>query len=229
MNTSTIFMTMLFTGITCSLGCGTVTTPFVLGSLIGEGYSVQDSRRAILLFSVGKALCLTALGLLASIFGEIVLTQIENIYPNFTIWFVRALTFVLGVRILYKALKSTPSEANSSGCSSCKSSCSIKSSCNKSSSKIKLPKSYFLAGALYATIPCGPLFANLTYASTMTPILAMLLLFSFAIVNSIIPVLVFATIIGTANKEFSIQSSDFLKYIKIAGGIILILASFFKV
>lgn len=93
----------------------------------------------------------------------------------------------------------------------------------------KISKSYFLAGLLYATIPCGPLLTCLTYASTMNSLTAMLLLGLFGIVNSIIPVFLFASLVGVANTEFTKTSADYLKYIKLSGGLILIYASIFQV
>ncbi len=234
-----IFGTMMLTGLMCSMGCGTVTTPYILGSLLGGGYDVQQSRQALLVFSFGKIAALAVLGLLASLFGTFILTQIESLYPSFTIWLVRGLTLFLGIQLIYTTLlseffKKKETLAHVSGevsscASSCSSSCSSASSCGKMSSKIKVPKSFFLTGALYALIPCGPLIANITYASTMSPFVAILFFALFGVVNSIIPVVFLATLVGMANSEFLKNSQSMLKYIKIIGGIILVLAAIYKV
>ncbi|OOB78748.1 MAG: hypothetical protein ATN34_02500 [Epulopiscium sp. Nele67-Bin002] len=222
MSTSMIFSSILFMGLTCSLGCSSVSTPFILGSLLGEGYDVQTSRKAMLLFSLGKVISLSFLGLLSAIFGSIVLTYVEQAYPNTTMWIVRIATLLLGIAILYSALKK---DACGSGCGSCPSS---KKCGSKSAPNIR-KKSYLFAGALYATIPCAPLVTTLTYASTMTPILAMALAGLFGVVNSIIPILFYASMVGLANTEFTRDAPKFVKYIKITGGIILIYAAIFQV
>ncbi len=233
-----IFSTVLFMGFTCSMGCGTVSMPFLLGSLLGDGGNISDSRKAITIFSIGKVVSLMLMGMLASIFGNIVLTSIEGLYPDITIWVIRIATFLLGAKVLYITVKYEFLNKNNdevpSGCSSC-SGCAKSQECGSSSeiteisTEVKTSKSYFFAGLLYATIPCGPLLTCLTYASTMNIIWAMLLLGAFGIVNSIIPVFFFASLVGVANNEFRDKSADFLKYIKFSGGLILIYASIFKV
>lgn len=236
MTTSLIFATVLFMGFTCSFGCGTVTTPFMLGSLLGDGRTIEESRRAITMFSVGKVVSLMVMGLLAAIFGNIVLTSVEQIYPDLTIWIIRILTAFFGIKILYQTIKQdflpTKGQEEASSCSSC-------SGCSKSKAMTcggdsaegigKIPKSYFLAGLLYATIPCGPLLTTLTYASTMNILVAVLLLGLFGIVNSIVPVFFFASLVGMANSEFEKTSKKFLKYIKLSGGVILLYAAIYKV
>lgn len=233
-----IFASVLLMGFTCSMGCGTVNTPFVLGSLLGDGKTISESRKAITLFSIGKVTSLMLMGLLASIFGGIVLTKVETLYPSSTIWVIRIATFIFGSKILYSTLRyeifPQKQDENSSPCSTCSGCSKASSGCGSSvdvvqDAQTKTSKTYFLAGLLYATIPCGPLLTCLTFASTMNSILAMLLLGLFGIVNSIIPVFFLATMVGMANTEFNKSSTDYLKYIKLSGGIILIYASIFQV
>ncbi|OON99334.1 MAG: hypothetical protein ATN35_13120 [Epulopiscium sp. Nele67-Bin004] len=236
LTTSMIFASILFMGLGCSMGCGTVNTPFMLGSLLGDGHDIHESRRAMMLFSLGKVVALSMYGLLAATFGTIVLDAIESVYPSATRWIIQIATFALGARIIYLTLKkpaeeTTVSSAEAgcapSSCASCKSGCGPKPTPVKSTKK--MPKSYFFAGMLYSAIPCAPLSTSLIYASTMTPLMGMLLLGSFGIVNSIIPVFVYASLIGIANREFSENSKKYLKYVKLSGGIILIFAAIFKV
>ncbi len=231
MTTSVIFGTVLFMGFTCSMGCGTVSTPFLLGSLLGDGGSVAESRRAITLFSIGKIISLMTMGLLTAIFGNIVLTSVETFYPEITVWVIRIATILFGGKILYTTIRYEflpQKEGAVSPCSSC-SGCSKATSCDAAVDIKKPNKSYFLAGLLYATIPCGPLITCLTYASTMNLLVAMALLGMFGIVNSIIPVFFFASLVGLANTEFTKYSQRYLKYIKLSGGLILIYAAIFQV
>ncbi len=237
MTTLTIFSTMLLLGFTCSLGCGTVATPFVLGSLLGEGQDIHESRRAILIFSLGKIVTLTVLGFLASLFGSVVLTAVENVYPNATIYLVRLLTTVLGVRIIWSGVqtwrKSKMQGAVASGCSGCPSSvgCPSKGGCGSASprkedaQKLAHRGSFFMAGVLMASIPCGPLLMALTYASTMNLVTGTLLLTSFGFVNSIFPVVFYASLVGLANREFKRDAPALVQFIKPAGGVILIYAA----
>lgn len=233
MTMSAIFATVLLMGFTCSMGCGTVSTPFLLGSLLGDGGNISQSRRAIALFSLGKIVSLMSMGLLASIFGNMVLTAVEGLYPQATIWVIRIATLAFGLKILYSTLKYEffPQKVAVTACASC-SSCPSAGGCGSKSempSWFKGKTSYFLAGLLYATIPCGPLLTCLTYASTMNSFTAMALLGAFALVNSIIPVFFFASLVGMANGEMQKDSKDFLKYVKLSGGLILIYASIFQV
>lgn len=231
MTTSVIFASVLFMGFTCSMGCGTVSTPFLLGSLLGDGGSVDESRRAITLFSIGKIISLMTMGLLTALFGNIILNSVSEIYPDITIWVIRFATIGFGAKILYSTLRYEffpPKNQPEASCSSC-SGCSKASSCG-STTEMKAPsKSYFLAGLLYAMIPCGPLLTCLTYASTMNLLLAMALLGLFGVVNSILPVFLFASLVGIANSEFTKYSQQYLKYIKLSGGLILIYAAIFQV
>lgn len=237
MTTLTIFSTMLLLGFTCSLGCGTVATPFVLGSLLGEGKDIHESRRAILIFSLGKVVTLTVLGFLASVFGSVVLSAVESVYPNATIYLVRLVTAVLGIRIVWSAIqtwrKPKTAEAVTSPCGGCPSNsgCPSKGGCGgvaprkEDAQKLAHRGSFFLAGVLMASIPCGPLLMALTYASTMHVVTGTLLLTSFAIVNSIFPVVFYASLVGLANREFNRDAPSLVQYIKPAGGVLLIYAA----
>lgn len=272
MTTATIFATVLLMGFSCSIGCGAISTPFILGSLLADSGTITQSRRAVFVFSIGKVISLIVMGLLSAIFGSILLSYIEVLYPNATVWVIKIATILFGGKILYTTLKNDfttqedvdtksiditrnnitqikyensyanfgdmnnmtttsncASNTTKSGCGGCKS----KSKCGVIPQEIlteeKIPKSYFLAGLLYATIPCGPLVTCLTYASTMNPVLAMLLLGLFGIVNSILPVIFLSHIVGMANTEFKTKSIGMIKYIKLSGGLILIYAALFKV
>lgn len=228
-----IFATVLFMGFTCSLGCGSVSTPFLLGSLLGDGTDVNKSRQAMMFFSVGKIISLMFMGMLSAIFGSIVLSYVSELYPDITIWIIRIATFLFGSKVLYttvkhKFLKKTEEASTGcgSGCGGCKSRCGSATPVPEAE---KPSRSYFLAGLLYATIPCGPLVTCLTYASTMHVLTAMILLGLFGLVNSIIPVFFLASLVGLANTEFTKNSAAFLKYIQLSGGVILIYASIFLV
>lgn len=233
MTTLTIFLNVLFMGFTCSMGCGTISTPFLLGSLLGDGGTISESRRAITVFSIGKVVSLMFMGLMSAIFGNIILSNIEQLYPNATIWVIKIATILFGSKILYNTIRYEflPNKSeNTSGCSSC-SGCKSQSSCGSANIKNndEPRKSYFFAGLLYATIPCGPLLTCLAYASTMNIITAMILLGLFGIVNSIIPVFFLASVVGLANDEFTKNSAKYLKFVKLSGGIILIYAAIFQV
>ncbi len=228
MLTLSIFTSVLIMGFACSFGCGTITTPFILGSLLAEGQDIKESRKAIALFSLGKIVSLALMGLLSSLFGAVVLEFIEQAYPNSTVWIVRTLTILFGLWLIYTTVKPVVNSGVSSKQSFC-SSCSSCSNCSSSPySNFLLRKGfYFGAGALYAAIPCAPLVTTLTYASTMPAILAMLLLALFALVNSIVPVLGYASLVGLANIEIAKDAPQYVKYMKLFGGIILIVASFY--
>lgn len=231
----TIFATVLFMGLTCSVGCGSVSTPFLLGSLLGDGADIRQSKKAIIFFSVGKIISLMAMGLLSAIFGSIILSYIEQLYPNVTIWIIRIATFLFGGKILYSTLKNQffnkkteeTTSACGGGCAGCKSRCASATVPEVKEGKPSM--AYFLAGLLYAIIPCTPLVTCLTYASTMHFVPAVVLLGLFGVVNSVVPVFLFSSIVGLANKEFSKNSAAFLKYIRLSGGLILIYASIFVV
>ncbi len=239
MTTLMIFSSIIALGFGCSFGCGTVTTPFILGSLLAEGQDIKKSRQAMLLFSIGKVLSLSFMGLLASLFGSAVLSYVESIYPESTIWIVRTLTITFALWLLYSVLR----KDKCASCKTCAGSANTSINIPTYSSLYEEAKEdeprnlaskvnkgfYFGTGALYSTIPCAPLLTALGYASTMSPPLAMLLLALFGIVNSLVPVFGFASIVGLANKEFKRDAPQYLKYIKISGSVILILSAIYKV
>ncbi len=220
MSTLMIFSAVTVMGFGCSFGCGTITTPFILGSLLGEGGSIHASRKSIALFSLGKVLALSVMGLLASLVGTTILSSVEAIYPQSTVWILRAITIAFGLWLLYSAFFQKSCK-NASACTSC-------------SSQTSLPHTnirkgfYFGAGALYATIPCVPLISALGYASALSPIPAILLMALFGVVNSIVPVLGYASLVGLANIEFAQKAPMYIKYIRAAGGCVLLAAAIFK-
>lgn len=280
MTTLTIFSTMMIMGLTCSLGCGTVATPFILGSLLGEGKDIAESRRGILIFSLGKVMTYALFGLAASLFGAVILGFVEELYPNATIWLVRGVTFFLGAKIIASSLSekkekveesveepvetkmevisscggcpsqtvttaccpsggcpsqqtteiSPAPETASSGCSGCGSGGGCTTSPKAEQSKVLAHKgSFFWAGALMASIPCGPLLTALTFASTMDVFTGTLLLFCFGVANSIFPVLFYASLVGLANREFHRDAPTMVRHTKHMGGAILMYAAIFMV
>ncbi len=220
MTTLMIFTSIIIMGFACSFGCGTITTPFILGSLLGEGQNIKASRNAIALFSLGKIVSLSVLGLLSSLLGATILDMVESVYPNSTVWVIRIFTCLFGVWLLYGVFFKKQSCCRAESCCGCSGSLS-------SSPKLMRRGFYFGAGVLYSIIPCAPLLTTLGYASTMSPIAAMLLLAVFGIVNSIVPLFGYASLVGMANVEFALKTPQFVKYIKIFGGLLLIGASFF--
>lgn len=213
MTTSMIFLSIITLGLSCGLGCGSVTTPFLLGKLLGEGKDTKESMKAVGLFSVGKILVLSLLGMFAALLGIVVLDTIESIYPTSIVWITRVMTFLFGLVIIVSVFRKT-------NCGNCR---------NCTSKKIKIfdHTSYFVAGILYAIIPCTPLMTALTYANTMTPILGFLLLLTFGITNSIIPVLIYSPIIGTVNFKVLTDIYKFSKGLKLFGGLLLMGLVFF--
>ncbi len=220
MSTLMIFSAVAVMGFGCSFGCGTITTPFILGSLLGEGTSIHASRKSIALFSLGKVLALASMGLVASLVGTTLLSSVETIYPQSTVWILRAVTVVFGLWLLYSAFFQKSCN-NTAACTSCRSQTSLPHTNVRKSF-------YFGVGALYATIPCVPLISALGYACTLSPILAILLMAVFGVVNSIVPVLGYASLVGLANAEFAQKAPMYIKYIRGAGGCILIAAAIFK-
>ncbi len=239
MTTGMIFMSMLFMGFSCSVGCGSVASTFVLGTQIGEDGSIESCMKAILLFCLGKIVSLAIMGFLSAIFGTIILNYIETVYPNSTIWIVRGVTCMFGIAVIASAFRKkekqqaieTQEAGGCSSCAGCASSCSSKQAvATKTKSSEKMMKgSYFFAGLLYATIPCAPLVTTLTYASTMTPILGTALLALFGVVNSIVPVCLHATIIGQANSELAKETPYLMKPLKVLGGGLLMYMGLFVV
>ncbi len=211
-----IFSAVAVMGFGCSFGCGTITTPFILGSLLGEGNSIHNSRKSMVLFSLGKVVALAVMGLLASLLGATLLSSLEEIYPQSTAWLMRGVTLLFGAWLLYAVF--FQKSCKDTGCGACSS--------HISPTRIPLRKGFYMgAGALYATIPCVPLLTTLGYASALPPALAMLLLAVFGVVNSIVPTLGYASLVGLANAEFAQKTPLFVKYIRAIGGCVLIFSA----
>lgn len=230
MTTATIFVTMLLMGFSCSVGCGSVSSSFILGTQIGGKSSVRDCMKIIAVFSLGKVIAYGCMGLLSSIFGNMVLGYIEDFYPNSTVWLVRIITTLFGISIIYSGLKKKKVAEVDSGCGS---SCSTCGGCpSKAVKPIEPPKfikrgSYFFAGALYAMIPCSPMIAGLTYASTMNILSGTLLMAFFGMVNSLIPVLLYAPLLSKANDELGRAVPRIMKPLKVFGGGLLLYVGLF--
>lgn len=229
MTTAMIFASMLLMGFSCSMGCGSVSSSFILGTQIGGQGSVRSCVKAVALFSVGKIIALALMGCLSATFGSIVLNVVEEIYPNSTVWVVRVVTCLFGIFVVLSAVRgggTAPTQTcPSSACASCPSMCKPKES--GKAKRFAARGSYLFAGFLYAIIPCGPLITTLTYASTMSPLLGTLLLTLFGIVNSIVPVGIYAPVIGRANTELGKVTPYLMRPLKVFGGGLLLYVGLF--
>lgn len=235
MTTGMIFVTMLLMGFSCSTGCGSVSSSFILGTQIGETTTIKDCMKTIAIFSLGKVIALGILGFLSAVFGSMVLGYVETIYPNSTVWLVRVITCVFGVGVIYSGLTRKKVTQEGSADSGCGSSCASCSGCATKAKAIKplaakqiaVKGSYFFAGFLYAMIPCSPMILGLTYASTMNVLSATLLLVFFGIVNSFVPVFLYAPVIGKANDELGKMTPRLMKPLKVFGGGLLLYVGLF--
>lgn len=208
MTLTMIFSSVLLTGIGCGIGCGSISTPFLLSRMVGEQLDSKNCIRVSLLFLMGKTAMLALLGLLSALIGGTVLTCVQSIYPNVTKWIFRLLLICTAALLLFRTLRKPE-------CGHCK-------SCAADKSSRLLTLSYPLTGAIYAAIPCTPLVLALTYAATMKPVMAVLLLVGFGLVNSAIPVLLYAPLTGVIVKKIREEIPQLMKYVQFAAVVALL-------
>lgn len=203
MSVAMIFTTVMMTGLGCGVGCGSLSTPLLVGKMLAEARSKKGCIIAVGLFSLGKILMYILLGILAALFGSIVIESMEAILPNITQNIFRILSVFFGLVIIRNAFKKNKCDS----CTKCGSN-------NRFLSKFK-DSSYFVIGLIYAVIPCSPLVIALTYASGMSPILASLLLLCFGVVNSIFSVVIYAPIVGTIIGKMQEEIPQYYKWIQV--------------
>ncbi len=202
MSVTMIFATVMMTGLGCGVGCGSLSTPLLVGKMLGEARSKKGCMIATGVFSMGKILMYMLLGILAARFGSIVIESIEKILPNITQNVFRIISVFFGLVIIKNAFKKNQ-------CGSCK-------QCGRSNrllSKFK-NSSYFVIGLIYAVIPCSPLIIALTYAAGMNPVLAGLLMLCFGVVNSIFSVVIYAPMVGTIIGKMQEEIPQYYKWIQ---------------
>ena len=215
MSTAMIFATVMTTGLGCGIGCGSLSTPLIVGKMLGEARSKKDCMIATGIFSAGKILMYMLLGMLAAIFGSIIIDKIQELLPNVTQSIFRIVSIFFGTVIIRDAFKKQ-------SCSSCK-------QCGTNHTILHKFKdsSYFVIGLIYAVIPCSPLIIALTYSASMKPMLAALLMFCFGIVNSIFSVIIYAPIVGTIIDRMQVEIPQYYKWIQVLAGLMLIKMAIF--
>lgn len=67
MTQAMIFSTVLLTGAGCGVGCGSISTPFLISRMVGEQRGTKECMQASGLFLIGKLCMLSVLGLLSSL------------------------------------------------------------------------------------------------------------------------------------------------------------------
>lgn len=205
-----IFCTVMITGLGCGLGCGSLSTPMLIGRMIGEARTTKECIIATGIFSLGKILMYMILGFFSALFGNMILENVQKVYPSITQNVFRLMSIVFGTLILINTLKKKK-------CSSCR---TYKTN-NLLLSRFK-DSSYLMIGLIYAVIPCSPLFIALTYATGLDPVIAVLLMLCFGIVNSIFSVAIYAPIVGTIIGKMKVEIPQYFKYIQVFSAIILI-------
>lgn len=210
MSVMMIFATVMMTGLGCGLGCGSLSTPLLVGKMLGEARTKKGCMIATGIFSLGKILMYMLLGVLAAVFGGIIIESVQEMLPNVTQNVFRIVSVLFGGMIIKNAFKKNK-------CSSCK-------QCGSTSaffSRFKDP-SYFVIGLIYAVIPCSPLIIALTYAAGMSPALAALLMLCFGVVNSIFSVIIYAPIVGVIISKMQEEIPEYYRWIQVLSAIMLI-------
>ena len=210
MSTAIIFMSVMTTGLGCGVGCGSLSTPLVVGKMIGEARSKKGCMLVTGIFSAGKILMYMILGVLSAIFGGMIIDTVQQLLPNVTQNLFRIVSIGFGLVILRNAFRKNK-------CGSCKQ-CG---STGKFLSRFK-NSSYFVIGLIYAVIPCSPLIIALTYAAWMEPMIACLLMLCFGVVNSIFSVIIYAPIVGAVIGRMQEEIPQYYKWIQVLAAVMLI-------
>ncbi|CDM70296.1 putative membrane protein [Clostridium bornimense] len=208
-----IFSTVIMTGFGCGIGCGSISTPLLIGKMIGEGRNKRECIKAVSIFTLGKISIYIILGLLVSVFGGFIIEYFGQKFPSIISNVFRVISIIFAFIIILNIVKHKQ-------CSCCK-------SCKANSSKFeRLNKmSYFIIGLIYGLIPCSPLIISLTYAATLDIFLAMALMLCFGVANSIFSVIIYAPLIGQIVIKIKEEIPQYYKIVQLlSAGIILLMA-----
>lgn len=217
LNLGAAFLTVIAMGLSCGIGCGSISTPFIITRVLGEEKNTKQSFKAVLFFTFGKILMLGFLGFSTSLLGIAVLNILMEALPFDVQYLFNILCFLFGCSIIYNAFKNKT-------CFSCNNCNADKK--NEIIKKLSSYNSYLLSGAIYAFIPCVPLTASLAYSATISPFWGALLLVCFGFANSISSLLVYAPVTGWAVSKMKKEIPQFMKGIKvIAGGLLIVIST----
>lgn len=208
-----IFITVMITGAGCGVACGSLSTPLLIGKMLGEEKTVKDCIKSTLTFAIGKITMYVFLGALSSKCGNIIINILQDIYPDMGKILFKIVSIIFAVIIIINTLKNNK-------CSSCG---------NCSNKKILFEKgknsSYFIIGLIYGIIPCSPLAIALTYAAGMNLFTSCMLMFFFGSANSIFSVIIYAPVVGKIISRMKEDLPGHYQWIQILAGIMIIVMS----
>lgn len=215
MTVGVIFLTVILTGFGCGIGCGSLSTPLVFGQMIREKRTQKECIAAMLIFTAGKVIMYTFLGILAAVFGNILIDQLQGIYPNITKNLFRLVSVLLGGIMLYEAFH----KKNCQGCKQCRGNTKVFGPIKRTS--------YFVYGILYALMPCSPMLLVLTYAVGFKIYQAGLLLLCFGLANSLFSLIIYAPLLGTIISRMKTELPYQYKWIQAFSAVVIMFLPFF--
>lgn len=216
-------------GLSCSAGCGSVSTPFLTAYVLGKGKNLKSSMKATVLFSMGKIIIMGILGFLTSYLSrELISKGITLLGVDITAIF-SIFTLLVGLYLIYTFFK--PKK-----CSGCKGSSKHKETISLDmNERVNIETNeditkkeaimLFSAGAAYGITPCLPLITMLGTALTLAPIEATLLLLFFGTVTCVTPAIIQSVVAGIVAPRAKKDLASKFRYITALAGIILCISS----
>lgn len=213
-----MYLSALAIGLSCSVGCGSVSTPFLTAYVIGKSKNLKSSVLATIIFSLGKIIIMAVLGGLTAFISASILPDNGILFGiNLTIIF-NIITFIIGFIIILTAFKK---RSYKNCCSGCKNYDIISSEVFS----IKEAISLFFAGAAYGITPCVPFITVLVMAIPLGLWEGVALLSFFGLVTCIAPALIQIFVAGLVTPKIKKDLKKSYKYISLIAGIVLIVIS----
>lgn len=223
MSLNTIFpilLTSAATGLTCGLSCGACGNPmvnlFLATYLFTHSGRLKRSLISFIGFHLGKAVTVTGLCALISIFGSQVVDDKGKLFGISLQDIVYVAMFFFMIVMIFRWFKENkiPKEH----------------SCDGSCSHAKSDKFYnmLVYGLISGMSPCASLVVALGYASTLTTTEAILVGLCFSLANSVIPLVVLTILTGLLSKEMYSEISTKIRYFQLMTYIVFAAALAYK-
>lgn len=215
-----ILLTSASTGLTCGLSCGACGNPmvnvFLAAYLFTHTGKLKRSLISFIGFHLGKAVTVTGLCTLISIFGSQIVDDKGKLFGISLQSIVYVAMFFFIIVMIFRWIRENKNPKEHScdgGCSHTKS--------DKFSNML-------VYGLISGMSPCASLVVVLGYAATMTTAEAILVGLCFALANSVIPLVLLVVLTGVLSKEMYSEIPTKIKYFQLVTYILFAVALAYK-
>lgn len=211
-------------GISCSAGCGSVSTPFLSAFILGKGKNIKSSFLSTLIFSLGKIIVMAILGGSSAYLGSEAISSGMNILGFDITNIFNIITFFIGLFLVITSI-------NKHKCSTCNSKDTHNGIIVEKDEAITRNEyiMLFTAGIAYGITPCVPLITMLASAASLSIFNGVLLLSFFGFVTCITPSIMQNLFAGFVAPKVKENLKANFKFISALAGSILMFSSIISI